>query len=219
MEKVTIKAQPRKAIGSKASRRMRKEGLLPAIIYGHNEPPEAVTLAEHEVEVAIGHGARTLEVELNGDTKPYLIKEVQYDHLATTPVHIDLSRVDLTERVQVRVGIELKGTPKGLSEGGTLDQHMAFIEVECVVTDIPDTLHPAVSNLGLGESLYVRDLPLPPGVTPLAGPDDRVASVRLHVVHEATAAVAPAEGEAEGAAEPERIGRVRKEEEAESKEK
>jgi large subunit ribosomal protein L25 len=219
MEKVTVKAEPRKKTGSKMSRRVRKEGRLPAIIYGHGEPPEAVTLAEHEVEVALAHGARTLDLELHGTTKPYLIKEVQYDHLATAPVHIDLARVDLTERVRVRVGIELKGTPKGASEGGIIDQHLNFIEVECVVTEIPDTLHPSVANLALGDSLYVRDLNLPSNVTPVAKPDDRVATVRLHIVQElAPVAAAPAEGEAAAGAEPERIGRVRKDEEGEAKE-
>lgn len=191
---------------------MRAKGRLPAIIYGHGEAPESVSLAHHEVEVALAHGARTLQVELNGAVKPYLIKEVQYDHLDSNLIHLDLSRVDLHERVRVRVGIELRGVPKGIHEGGVLDQQMAQIEVECVVTEIPDTLHPVVTHLALGDSLLVKDLQLPPGVTAVADPNERIATVRLLAV-EVAAPVAPLEGEAAATAEPERIGRIRKEDE------
>jgi len=169
-------------------------------------------LEHHEVVVALAHGARTLQVDLNGSVKPYLIKEAQYDHLATNLVHLDLARVDLHERVKVRVGIELRGIAKGIHEGGVLDQQMAQIEVECVVTEIPGTFHPLVTHLALGDSLLVKDLQLPPGVVALADPNERIATVRL-IAAEVVAPVAPIEGEAATTAEPERIGRVRKDDE------
>jgi large subunit ribosomal protein L25 len=208
---MTLKAQRRSEKGTRVCRALRAQGLLPAIVYGHREAPERISLPRHDVEVALGHGARTLQVDVDGKLQPCLIKEVQYDYLHKSPIHLDLARVDLHERVRVRVGIELRGVPKGVSDGGVLDQHMAYIEVECTVTDIPDTLHPIILHLGLGESLYVKDLPLPPGVKPLAAADDRVATVReLAAIPEPVAAPA-VEGEAQPA-EPERIGRVRKEE-------
>lgn len=210
MEVITIKGEPRATAGTRSSRMIRNSGRLPAIIYGHGEAPESVTFACHEVEVALAHGARTLQVDLKGSVKPYLIKEVQYDHLQVTPIHMDLARVDLTERVRVKVGIELRGTPKGVKEGGVLEQSMGALEVECVVTDIPDTLHPFVTHLALGESLLVKDLQLPPGVVAIADPEDRIATVRVHVEAPVKEAV-PVEG-AEGPQEPERIGRVRKDE-------
>jgi len=213
MEKVILKAESRGVIGTKSAQSLRGQGRMPAIIYGHGEAPEPVSLEAHEVEVALAHGARTLDVDFGGQTKPYLIKEVQYDHLQVMPIHMDLARVDLTEKVRVRVGIELRGVPKGVSEGGVLDQQMPDLEVECVVTDIPATLHPNVMHLAIGESLLVRDVQLPPGVVAVADPEDRVATVRVLAVHEETPAAAPAEAEAP--AEPERIGRVRKEEEGE----
>jgi len=196
---------------------MRATGRLPAIIYGHGEAPESVSLAHHEVEVALAHGARTLQVELNGTVKPYLIKAAQYDHLATNLVHLDLARVDLHERVKVRVGIEPRGIAKGIHDGGVLDQQMAQIEVECVVTEIPGTLHPLVTHLALGDSLLVKDLQLPPGVVALADPNERIATVRL-LAAEVVAPVAPIEGEAAATAEPERIGRIKKEEPVEGAE-
>ena len=217
MEMTALKAELRKAVGTHAARAARAAGVLPAIMYGHGETPEAVSLAFHEVEVALAHGARTLKVDLNGTTQQYLIKAVQYDHLSTTPIHLDLARVNVDERVRLRVGIELRGVPKGVSEGGVLEQHMADIEVECLVLEIPGTFHPFVSHLGLGQSLLVKDLVLPAGVVSLADPEDRIASVRELMEAPAAPATEVVEGEA---AEPERIGRVRKDEEAgEEKEK
>lgn len=209
MEIVTLEAKPRTPKGTRVARTLRTAGELPAIVYGHKEPPEAITLAAHEAQVALLHGARMLQIKTGSKVRPCLIKEVQYDHLHRYPIHMDLARVDLTERVKVRVGIELKGVPKGVSEGGVLDQHMGEIEVECLVTDIPGTLHPLVGHLGLGESLLVKDLILPAGVKPLAEPEERVATVRELV--EAPPPAPVVEG-AEGPMEPERIGRVRKEE-------
>jgi len=193
---------------------MREEGRLPAVIYGHGEAPEIVAFLRHDVEVALAHGARTLQVKLAGKVNPYLIKEVQYDHLQKSPIHLDLARVDLTEKVRVRVGIELRGVPKGVKDGGVLEQYMGAVEVECIVTEIPATLHPVVLNLALGESLLVKDLVLPPGVTVVGNPEDRVASVRLQAAEVPTAEAVPVEGE-DKAQEPERIGRVRKDEPAE----
>ncbi len=209
MEMITLKGQRRTAGGTRVARALRGAGRIPAVIYGHGEPPEAVSLALHDLEVALAHGARMLQVKLVRKTKPYLIKEVQYDYLGQTPIHLDLTRVDLNERVKVRIGIELRGVPKGVSEGGVLDQHMADLEVECLVTEIPETLHPVVVGLGLGESLLLKDVELPSGVVALADADERVATVRA--LAEAPEPEAPEEGKEEGA-EPEMIGRARKEE-------
>jgi len=212
METLTLKAEARTALGTHAVQALRKTGQLPAIIYGHGEAPEAVSLPTHEVEVALAQGARTVQLDLGGRKSQYLIKEVQYDHLQEEPIHLDLARVDLNERVTVRVGIELRGTPKGVAEGGALDQHLGDIEVECLVTQIPETLHPFVTELGLGESLLLKDLSLPEGVVATADGEERVATVRA-----VAAAAEPEEGEegAEEEAQPEVIGRAKKEEEAE----
>lgn len=209
MEIPALKAEKRTGIGTRHSRLVRKSGRLPAVVYGHGEAPESLSIDHHETMVALKHGARTLELEVGGQKKQFLIKEVQYDAFGTLPIHLDLMRVDLNERVRVKVAIELKGTPKGVSEGGILDQVMDSLEVDCLVTQIPDTLHPIVSHLGLLESLLVKDLVLPPGVNPIASPEDRVATVRK--LGEVSTETPVAEG-AEAEAEPERIGRVRKDE-------
>jgi large subunit ribosomal protein L25 len=209
METITLKGEPRTAVGTRVSRALRATGRLPAIIYGHGETPETLSLDLHDVVVALAHGARMLQVKLGRKTKQYLIKDVQYDYLDDTPIHLDLARVDLDERVKVRVGIELRGVPKGVSEGGVLDQHLADLEVECLVTEIPETLRPVVTELSLGDSLLAKDIELPPGVVVLTDPEERVATVRA--LAEAPEPEADEEDEA-GALQPKMIGRVAKEE-------
>jgi len=202
---VTIKAQTRTTTGTRVARRLRSQGLIPAIIYGHKEVPAAVVLPEHELALALEHGSHVLAVELDGSTSQCLIKDVQYDHLGHKPIHVDLARVSLDERVQVGVPIELRGTPAGASEGGVLDQILMEVQVECLVTQIPESIRVRVGTLGLGQTLRVRDLELPAGVTALVGGDEPVCTVRA-------LGEEPTEAAEEGPAEPEVITREKGEE-------
>lgn len=216
MSNVQLKAQPRKKVGTSLSRKLRQTGVLPAVIYGHGEPPEPVMLDEHEFVVAIGHGARTMALNINGKESQFLVKEVQYDHLGKRPIHVDFVRVDLTEKVRVKVGVELRGVPIGVSHGGVLEQYLAAVEVECLAMAIPETLHPIVQHLDVGQVLAVRDLVVPEGVIILNDPNDTVAAIRT--LTEPVEAPAAAEPGAEPQL-PERIGRVRPEEPAEEEKK
>ncbi len=215
METTAIKAVPRTQFGTKYTRHVRAAGQLPGIIYGHGQAPEPISLNRHDVQLALSHGAHLLKVEMNGKTDQYLIKEVQFDHLQHHPIHVDLARVDLNERVRVRVGLELRGTPKGLGHGGILELTMADMEVECLVVDIPEMIRPNVAHMNLGDSLLVKDVPLPPGVKSVADPDAIVATVRVIAEHVA----APIAVEGEAPQQPEVIGRGKEEAEEEAAEK
>lgn len=210
MEVMELQGRSRSAMGTRAARRLRSEGLVPVVIYGRGDAPESIALALHDVEVALAHGARMLKVNAGGGAQQYLIKEVQYDHFDHTPLHLDLVRVSMHEKVQVNVSIELRGVPKGVGEGGVLDQTLTEIEVECLPTDIPETLHPVVVNLGLNDSLWVKDLQVPAGVIVLTDPQERVAVVRPKAEVAEVEAAEEAEGEP---AQPEVISRGKKEEE------
>lgn len=209
MEIAKLEATSRKVGGSREARRLRKQGKLPGILYGHKQDPESVAVNCHELEVLLEHGAHLIELNMGGQLQPALIKDVQFSFLGTDPVHVDFVRVARDERVTVSVHLEFKGTPVGVQEGGVLEHDMMDLEVECLATEIPDSIRVNVGALLIGSSLHVRDLELPANVVAVSSPDALVCSVRAK---EAEVEVAPvAEGEA--AAEPEILTR-RKEDDA-----
>ena len=211
MEQAVLKANRRTSLGTKHARREREAGRLPAVIYGHGEEPESISLDSHDALFELQHGARVLSLDLEGKQSQFLIKDVQYDHLGTHPIHVDLMRVDLGEKVHIKVGVELHGTPVGIAEGGVLDHPTAEIEVECLMTDIPGTIVASVRHLDIGDALLAKDLKLAPGVTLLTNPEERIAAVRL-LAEEEPAKEVPEEPE-----QPEVIGRPREEEESKDK--
>jgi len=198
---ITVEIKPRSELGSRANKRLRDAGFIPGVIYGHKEDVVPVTLPKKEVTNHLHHGAHLFDLGLDGKRETVLVKEVQYDHLGIEIIHVDFARVDLNERVTVTVPLELKGTPKGEEEGGVLQQILSDLEIECVVTEIPDAIRHNVSEMTLDSVLHVKDIQLPPGVKALQDPEVIVATVR-EILEEAAA---PATGEEP--AEPELIGR------------
>lgn len=212
MQIATIQGEKRPPGGRSVNQRLRRRGMLPAVVYGHGEAAETLALRQHDVELALKQLAHVVKVSVDGQETVFLLKDVQYDHLMKTPIHLDLMRVSEHERVRTRVAIEAKGKPAGLSLGGEVIHVMADLEVECPYDEIPDAIRPRIDHLNLNEALYVRDLELPAGVTALAAPDAVVLTVRPMKTVAVTAA--PAEGQ-EGPAEPELVGRTAKEKPAE----
>ncbi len=210
MELETISAEPRTHLGSKHTRRMRKNGKMPAIIYGHGEKPEPITINAHEAENLLDHHSRVIELQLNGSKSSYLIKSVQYDYLGTNPIHLDLMRVNVNERIQVNVEIELRGTAKGAEEGGVVSQILNAVEVECLLTNIPESIRASIAHLDVNDDLLVKDLELPEGVTAITDAEEQVAVCRVPTVVEEAE-----EGEeGEEQAMPEVIGRPKDDEES-----
>lgn len=199
-ETVQVTAEPRKEMGSRANKRLREQGVVPGVIYGHKQNVVAVKLPKKELTSHLHHGAHLFSLSFDGQNETVLVKEVQYDHLGMEILHVDFARVDLNERVTVTVPLELRGTPKGEADGGVLQQIISDLEVECLVTDIPDAIRQNVSEMALNSVLHVRDLQLPPNVKTSRDPEAIVATVK-EIVEQAAAAP-----EAE-AAEPEVIGR------------
>ena len=197
-----LKATPRSELGTRKVRRLRGQGLIPGIIYGHGQDAQSVTLNRHDVDLAILHGERLLEIELDRKKQNVLLKEVQYDTFGQEVLHVDMARVSLDERVEVTVPIVLRGIPAGVNEGGTLQQTMAEVRIECVVTAIPEEIRVSVAGMQVNDSLHARDLPLPEGAVLPDDPDTVVCSVTVLVEVEEKV-----EGEAApGAPEPEVIG-------------
>jgi large subunit ribosomal protein L25 len=195
-----VSAKPRKELGTRANRRLREAGMLPGVIYGHKEAIVPVTLAKKEVVDHLTRGAHLFDLTLEGKNEKVLVKEVQYDHLGMEVIHVDFARVSLDEKVKVTVPLELKGTPKGEADGGVLQQVIKELEVECLVTEIPDAIRHNISEMALNDVVHISDLKLPAGVKVLQDAELIVASVKE--ILEVVAPVAE-----EGAAEPEVIGR------------
>jgi large subunit ribosomal protein L25 len=212
MEIATIRAETREPGTRNANERLRRNGQLPAVIYGHGEAPETVALSAHDVALAIEHTAHVVKLQIDGKETEYLIKEVQYDHLQRTPIHLDLMRVKIDEKVEVSVALELKGTAKGTLEGGVVVQQLNELQVECLLHRIPSILRLKIDELGMNESRQVKDVPLPEGVEVLNDPEDVVVVVNPPRIIEEPEEVEVAEGEQ--GAEPEVIGRERDEEES-----
>lgn len=214
MEIPTLKAEQRKAAGSRAAKRLRRSGKLPAIVYGQETDPEAVTLDYHEVELQIHHGTHVVNLDIGGNIQSCLLKEAQYDHLGMKLVHLDLTRMNLTDRVTVHVAIEFKGTAKGVADGGVLNLNLSELEIECPATSIPDVIKIDVSDMDMDHVMYVKDLKMAEGVVVTTDPETVVATVRepavmVEEVDEAAEAAA-----AEGGSEPEVITKGKGEEES-----
>ena len=201
-QSIQIAAEPRPGLGSRANKRLRDTGKVPGVVYGHKEAVVPVTLPKKELVNHLNKGAHVFDLGLDGRTEKVLVKEVQYDHLGIEVIHVDFARVSADERVEVTVPLELKGTPRGEDEGGVLQQIMAELEVECLVTDIPTAIVHSVVEMKLDDVLHIKDLTLPPGVRALQDEDQVVA--QLKAVEEEVAAAAAVD---EGAAEPEVIGK------------
>ena len=196
-----LKATTRTELGTRKARVIRKQGLIPCVIYGHGKDCLSITRSEHDFDLAMQHGERLLEVNLEGKIENVLIKDVQWDTYGQVVLHVDLTRVNLDERVEVTVPIVLRGTPAGTAEGGVLQQSAAQVRIECIVTGIPEDVRLQVNDLNIGDSLTMGDLELPEGATLLVEPDTTICTVIVIAEEEE----APAE-EGEALAEPEVIG-------------
>jgi large subunit ribosomal protein L25 len=200
----TLEVVTRKAGGSRDSRRLRRAGMVPAILYGHGEKCVELAAKREAVEAVVRHGSRF--VELTGAVKEgAIIRELQWDAMGSDPLHIDLLRVSKSDRVKVKVPIDLKGECPGQRSGGVLSLVMHEIELECTADTIPDHIHAQVGHLEVGHTIKVHDLQLPKGAKALVDGDETVVTC-LHPSKKAE------EAGAAGAAEPEVIGRKAAEE-------
>jgi large subunit ribosomal protein L25 len=207
----TLKATKREEKGTRNARRLRAAGNVPAVMYGHGEATTELSLPTHEIELALLHGERVLDIEIDGNTENALVHDVQYDTFGQELLHVDLVRVNLNETVEVTVPVVLRGTPKGTDEGGMLQQITAEVTVECLVRNIPEEIRVYVNDLEIGDTLFASDLEVEDGKI-IEDPETPIASVTFISEEEV------AEGEEEeGAAlaEPEVIGEAEREEEAE----
>jgi large subunit ribosomal protein L25 len=166
-ERVSLEVRVREERGSAAARRLRKTGFIPGVVYGGNADPRAISVAERELRKALttDHGLNAiLDVKVNGETRPVILKEYQRDPVTGRLAHVDLVVVRLDRPIQTAVTVELVGESPGAKEGGVLQQVAREITVEALPMEVPDRIEADVSGLAIGDSLRLGDLPQPEGV-------------------------------------------------------
>jgi large subunit ribosomal protein L25 len=185
---VSLSVEPRTGTGTKNAKKVRAAGMIPGIVYGHKQDPVAVSVPAKELDHAIRvQHARTFELILNGKKETVLIRELQWCHLGKEMYHIDLWRVDASERVKVTVPVELRGIPKNTG-GGVLEQPLHMLHIECPALKIPESFRLDIETLTLGTPIHVSDLKLPEGVKVLDAAEAVVVQLKLPGQEEPTEA-------------------------------
>jgi large subunit ribosomal protein L25 len=200
-----LQATKRTAHGRQV-RKLRKEGAVPGVVYGHRSESEAVALDAAEFRRVFAKAGRThlIDFELDGGRpQKVLIKEVQKHPRYDGPIHVDLFRIDLKEKLQIDVPISIVGESPAVKRGdGDLLISLHSIRVECLPSDIPEAIEVDVSSLEeIDDSVRVHDLKFSEGVNLLTGGDEMIVKVQAHRVAEEPVEAEAAEGEVEAPAE------------------
>ena len=201
-----IAVQDRKEFGKCASRRSRKSGMIPAVIYSKGKEAKAIMVDADAWKVLAGHHVQMVTLVDGANKTAALVKEVQFNHLKNYVQHIDFLEVDLNADVTALVPVHAHGDCLGVSRGGILEFELHEIEVVCHPDHLPEFIAAEVTSLDVGDSLHVKDLAMPEGARTDLDPEGVVA----HVVRPKEEAEAPAEA----AAEPEAIKEKKPEAEA-----
>jgi large subunit ribosomal protein L25 len=198
-ERAKLTVQERESRGSAESRRLRKQGLIPGVLYGRGKTPHAICVPERELRrVLTGDGGLNaiLDVVLEGQktTHPSILKEYQQHPVKGGIIHVDFHEVRLDQPIQARVVVELVGEPQGVTEGGVLSQVNREVTVEALPMEIPEHLELDVSGMAIGDTLRLADLQVEEGVRYVDDPEETV----LATVTMPTRVVEPEEEAVEG---------------------
>lgn len=185
-----LHAEPRSDKGKGASRRLRREQRVPAIIYGGEKPPQAVSLDAHEVERSTQHEAfysHILQLTVDGKSEQVIVRDMQRHPYRHAVLHMDFQRIQADQALTVSVPIHFTGEAECIGvklSGGAISHIQTEVEVSCLPKDLPEYLEVDLSNVDIGESVLLSDLNVPDGVTIVAlshGEEYNVAIATVHV--------------------------------------
>ena len=222
MEKIILKAIEREETGKGASKRFRKEGQIPAVVYKGGNKATIFTVEQkalwHVIHTGAGENAIiTLNIEgkEKNKTKTVIVKEVQHHNIKDAITHVDFQEISMKEKLRVNVPISIKGEAPGVTaEGGVLNQVEWELEVECLPTEIPEHIILQVEQLHLNEAIHIKDITIDGDVVIIGDPEQVVLTIALPAAEEET------EEEIESIeGEPELIKKGKKEEGAEGESK
>jgi large subunit ribosomal protein L25 len=207
MEKLSIKASNRDLKSSKPAK-LRKEGVLPAVLYGNKIENQAISISAREFDKIFKKSGESTIINLltdDGKTHPVLVHDVQYHYLTSEPTHIDFYEVSMTEKLKAMVALEFIGeSPAVKSLGAILVKVLNEVEVECLPADLPHNIVVNLDNLKtLTDSIHIKDLTLPAKVKVLNEADELVAKVQppRNVEAELSTPIVEDVSKVEGAAE------------------
>ena len=219
MEQVVIKAKKRDVIG-KQVRALRREGKLPAVIYGRHTDPINIVLEAHTASLALGRltPSSLVTIDVDGTQYPTLVREKQRDYIKNRLLHVDFLAVSLTEKIRTSVSVHFIGVSPAVKDfNAVLVHNLEELEVECLPTDLPERIDVDISTLVKpGEGIRVKDVHVSENIRLLDDPETMVAVATFAKVEEEAVAVPGVEGVTPTEAEPElAVERGKKEEEGE----
>lgn len=210
---ISLEAETREECGSNKAARLRRQGWLPGVVYDSKGSSKPVKMKQHQVEMLLKqHGRHNLILDLavsGAAPRKVILRDIQQDFSTDRVTHADFMEISLTRKIRVEVEIRLVGEPVGvLQHGGVLEHLLRNITVECLPMDIVREVTLDVSDMLIGDSRFVRDIPLDSKITVLTAPGIAVASVQTPSVDEEKAAEdeAAAEGAAPAAADAKKEG-------------
>ncbi|MCK4912447.1 MAG: 50S ribosomal protein L25 [Candidatus Omnitrophica bacterium] len=208
MDRIKIKVEKREVIGKEGVKKLRKQGYVPAVVYGEdiNTVLTIDTVGLRILQDIHYSESVVIDMEIVGEKKtksiPVLVKDVQFHPLTESLIHVDFLKVSLKEKIKVHIPIVLKGEAKQVKEeNGTLEQILRELEVEGLPLDIPEKVEVDISELTIGHSLHVSNLVVPTGIAIVTDPGETVATALAKVEEVEEEAII----EEEGATEPEVI--------------
>lgn len=210
MEELILKGQVRMQVGKGAAKKLRRQRLIPAVVYGGISGPTAVTINPLEMMKLLGSGAGEnvlISLALDGESeqsRTVILKALQRDPVRGGPLHADFLEVSMQRKIKVQIPVRLVGEAVGVKlKGGLLEQHLREVSVECLPGAIPSHIQVDISHLDLGHAIHVRELTVGEDIRVLEDPARPVVTVLVQrVAAEGTAAVAE-----EKPTEPEVVGK------------
>ncbi len=179
-----LRVKPRIRIGKSGAREVRKEGNIPAILYGQGEDPVPIVVRPDELKRALSNSAginTVLELEIDGSEPPAkkfsMVKEIQKDPIKNRVIHLDFLAIDMKKSVRVKVPVNTRGRSEGERRGGRLEKLMRTIDLECLPGDIPDLIEIDVSSLDIGGFVDIAGLEFGEGVKPIRDGSEKVVQV------------------------------------------
>jgi len=188
MKQVTLSAIKREKTGKEISKKLRKQGLIPAIVYGPRFQPLPIAVKFNELEsILIKHKGETLLFNLElSDGEPSkiqaILKDYQIHPITDKIIHIDFLAIHEEETITLDIPLEFLGKPVGISKGGVLEILLHELTIECLPSNIPDKIYIDISNLDVGDVLHVKDIKVPEGIKVINDPEETVLTIVAEAV-------------------------------------